>query len=88
MAPKSKERPPQNVCSIFFENKGVKFINMASILLESDIVKCLLSSSVKFPMPMVTYKLTPSISTKFFNFNKFVKNLDLDLFLKNPDSLP
>ena len=39
-------------------------------------------------MPMVTYKLTPPISTKFFNFNKFVNNLDLDLFLTNPDSLP
>ena len=39
-------------------------------------------------MPMVTYKLTPPFSTKFFNFNKFVDNLDLDLFLTNPDSLP
>ena len=38
-------------------------------------------------MPMVTYKLTPPISTKFFHFNKFVNNLDLDLFLTNPDSL-
>ena len=37
---------------------------------------------------MVTYKLTPPISTKFFNFNNFVKNIDLDLFLANPDSLP
>ena len=37
---------------------------------------------------MVTYKLTPPISTKISNFNKFVNNLDLDLFLKNPDSLP
>ena len=37
---------------------------------------------------MVTYKLTPPISTKFFNFNKFVNNLDLDFFLTNPDSLP
>ena len=37
---------------------------------------------------MVTYKLTPPISTKFFNFNKFVNNLDLDLFLTNPASLP
>ena len=36
---------------------------------------------------MVTYKLTPPISTKFFNLNKFVKNLDLDLFLTNPNSL-
>ena len=35
---------------------------------------------------MVTFKLTPPISTKFFNFNKFVNILDLDSFLTNPDS--
>ena len=39
-------------------------------------------------MPIVTYKLTPPISTKFFNFNKLVNNLDLDLLLTKPDSLP
>ena len=39
-------------------------------------------------MPIVTYKLIPPISTKFFNFNKFVNNLVLDLILANPDNLP
>ena len=39
-------------------------------------------------MLMVTYKLTPPITTNFFNFNKFVNILDLDLFLTNPDSRP
>ena len=67
--------------------KGVEFINIARILRDPDIFKSLPSPSVKFPMPMVTYKLTPPISTKFFNFSKFVNNLDLDLFLRNPDSL-
>ena len=75
------------MCCIFFENKGVEFINIACILPDSDIVKSLPSPSVKFPMPMFTYKLTPPTSTKFFNFNMFVNNLDLDLFLTNPDSL-
>ena len=72
-----------------FENKGVvEFINIARILLDPDKVKSLPSSPVKFSMPMVTYKLTPPISTKFFNFNKFVNNLNLDLFFTNLDSLP
>ena len=88
MTPKSKKKPPKNMCSIFFENKGVEFINIARILRDPDIFKSLPSSSVKFPIPMVTYKLTPPISTKFFNCNKFVNNLDLDLFLTNPDSVP
>ena len=76
LTPKSKKKPPKNMCSIFFENKGVEFMNIARILLDSDIFKSLPSSSVKFPIPMVTYNLTQPISTKFFNFNKFVNNLD------------
>ena len=39
-------------------------------------------------MAMVTYKLTQPIFTKFLNFNKFVKNLDLCLFLTNKNRLP
>ena len=46
LAPKSKKKPPQNVYSIFFENKGVEFINIARILRDPDKVKSLLSSSV------------------------------------------
>ena len=71
------------MCSVFFDDKGVEFINIARILHDPDIVKSFPSSFVKFPMLMVTYKLTPPISTKFFNFNKFVNNLDLHLFLTN-----
>ena len=88
MPPKSKKKPHQNVYSIFFENKGVEFVNIAHILCDPDIVKSLPSSSVKLPMPVVTYRLTPPIATKFLNLYKIINNLDLDLFLTNPDSLP
>ena len=30
LPPKPEKKPPQNVCSIFFENKGVEFINYSS----------------------------------------------------------
>ena len=40
-SPKSKKKPPKNVCSIFFENKGAEFINIALILRDPDIVKSL-----------------------------------------------
>ena len=53
--PKSKKKPLQNVCSLFFKNKGVEFINIDRILPDPHIVKSLLSFSVKFSMPMVTY---------------------------------
>ena len=88
LASKSKKKPPQNMCSIFFENKGVECIYLVCTLFDPDIAKPLPSSSAKFSMPMITYKLTPLLSTKLFNCNKFVNNLDLDLFLTNPDSLP
>ena len=29
LAPKSKKKPPQNACSISFDNKGLEFINIA-----------------------------------------------------------
>ena len=61
LTPNSKKKPPKNVSSVFFENKGVKFINIARILRDPDIVKSLSSSFVKFLIPMVTYKLTPPI---------------------------
>ena len=77
-ASNSKKKPSQNVCSILFKNNDVEFINIACILRDSDIVNSLPAISVKFYMPMPTYKLTPPISTKFFNFNKVVNNLDLN----------
>ena len=66
----------------------MKFINVARILCEPDLVDFFLSSSVKFLLPMATYNLTTAKSTKFFNLNRFVNNLYLDLFLTNPDILP
>ena len=37
-APKSKKKPLQNVCKIFFENKGVEFINIAHILRKNQVL--------------------------------------------------
>ena len=61
LTPNSNKKQPKNVCSIFFENMGAEFINIARILCDPEIIKSLPSSSVKFPLPMVTYKLTPPI---------------------------
>ena len=35
-------------------------------------------------MPVVTYKLTPPLATKFLNFENIVYDLDWDEFLTNP----
>ena len=41
----------------------------------------------KFPMPMMTKKLIPSLSTKLFNFDKLANDLDLEIFLPSPENL-
>ena len=58
-----------------------------SILHDPQMAKSLPTSSVRFPLQIGTYKLTPSLSTKFINLSKFVNDLDLDVFLTKPDSL-
>ena len=37
---------------------------------------------------MVTYQLSSPLSSKVFNFNNFVNDLDLDEFLRDPSVLP
>ena len=84
----SKRKRPENVCNIFFDNKGVEFINLARILRDPEIVSLVPDTHKKFSKPMVTYTLGLPISSKIFNFNKFVNSLNLDEFLLNPNSLP
>jgi len=83
-----KNKKPDNICSVFFHNKGVELLRLPQILntksLSDKIPKCVES----FPIPLVTYKLQPSISSKIFNFNKFVSTLDLNAFINNPNILP
>ena len=79
---------PESICSIFFENKEVEFINIASILWDPDILKSLPISTIKCLMPTVTYELPPFLSTISFSILSFssLYNLDLDLFSINSDS--
>ena len=55
----------------------VELINIAHILCRPELAKSLPTSSLKLCIPMVTNKLT---LTKYFTINKFVNNLDLELF--------
>ena len=80
MPPNSKNKLLENVFHIFFENLVVEFINIARILRVPEMVKYHSKLFVNFSIPIVTYKLTPPISTKFFNFNKFLYDLGLHFF--------
>ena len=48
LTPKSKKKPPENVCSIFFENKDNEFLNTARILRDPDIVRSFLHHLLNF----------------------------------------
>ena len=65
----------------------MEFINIPCILRNPGIIKSLCTSSLKFPMPMMTNKLIPPSSTKLLHFDKFANDLDLEIFLLIPESL-
>ena len=86
--PSIKKKPaPENVCTIFFDNKGIELINLPRILHDKSLQQFLPSNDV-FPIPMVTYKLPDSISSTIFNYQQFVSKLDLDNLLRDPNYLP
>ena len=64
LPPKLKKKPPDNICRIFFDNKRVELISIARILRDPEISSTLPTTSVRFPKPMVTYKLGLPLSTK------------------------
>lgn len=86
--PKFKKNLPKNVCNIFSGEKGVKYINLACILRDPEIISSLPITPETFSIPVVTCELGLPISTNVFNFNKFVNLLDLNGFLSNSHILP
>ena len=85
---KRKKPPPNNVCKVLFHNKGVELINLLSILQDKALLDLLPSSPCKFDVPMVTYKLQKPIFSKIFNYNKFVREIDVGTFLLDDSVLP
>ena len=75
------------MCKIFFTNKGVELINFAHILHDKSL-NDFIPSGTSFPTPMITYKLSDSISNKIFNYNDFVSTLDVEGLINNTNSLP
>ena len=88
--PKSKPKrtPPANICSIFFCNEGIELINLPRILRDPNLQNDLPTIHNKFEPPMVAFKLSESIGSEVFNFNKFVESLDVDAFISDETILP
>lgn len=85
---KKKRLPPSNVLHVKFCSKRVESVNLSSILHDSEVLETIPSVAKSFTPPTVVYSLESPISSKIFNFNKFVSSLDVDSFLKDNTSLP
>ena len=79
---KAKRKAPTNVCKITFLNKGAELINMPRVF-HNPSVKVCLHFDIKFDEPTVVYSFNNPIRSKIFNFNKFVYNLDVKVFLQD-----
>ena len=86
--PKPKKKPPENICHVLFDNKGLDFVNLQHIFKEREVGEALPNMSDKFVTPTVVYTLTQPVRSKLFNFNKFVAELDIDSFVSDNTSLP
>jgi hypothetical protein len=81
---------PNNTVKLRFLNKGFEYINLSKLLNTPSLSEEFpsLITNVEYTAPSVTYSLTPTIRSHLFNYKKFVEDLDLKEFVKNPDILP
>ena len=63
-------------------------VNLSSILRDPDVLQTIPSVVKNFTPPTVVYSLNTPISSKIFNFNKFVTSLDVKSYLEDPSFLP
>ena len=85
---KPKRAPLTNVIHVKFLNKGTEMVNLSSILKDPKALDAVPFDAKGFTPPTVVYSLNTPISSKIFNFNKFVTSLDVQSYLKDSSFLP
>ena len=88
LTPKVKRSPPSFRCKVDYINKGIELINLPRILHDDKLRDTFPLQKDKYEVPTVIYKLVDPIRNTIFNFNKFVKNLDVYAFMKNETTIP
>ena len=74
--PPGKKKPPTHILPIFFDNKGLEHIKLASILHEDDVVNLLPDSLQQEEVPSVVYRLGTTIRNKLFNYKETVNSIN------------
>ena len=78
---------PKYRCNLTFKSKAFDFINLPKILRSKEVWDHLPSNFNISGIPMVFYNLNPSIRSTLFNYKQFVLHLNIDEFLKDPNSI-
>ena len=75
---KVEKKPPENVLSIYFHNKGLEDIRLPRIL-HNPKVKELLPENLrcKEKIPVVVFKLSPTIRHKILNYKEVVNSINI-----------
>ena len=73
---------------VSFVNKAVEMINIPRLLHSPALSLAYPKQVGSYDAPTVVYNLEDTIASKIFNFNKFVKELDLTAFLQDETILP
>ena len=63
-------------------------INPSAIFNSTNVKSSLVTNKCNFTTPAFAYDLTATISSKIFNFNNFVSELDVNQLLTDPTILP
>ena len=85
---KTKTRPSTTI-KINFVNKGIEMINLPNILHNDTLFSAFPNHLAgKYEPPTIIYTLSNTIHSTLFNFNKFVKDLNLKAFNDDNSILP
>ena len=82
-----KKSIPKYRCNLTFKSKAFDYINLPKILRSKEMCDNLPSNFGISHIPMVVYDLNPSVRSTLFNYKQFVLHLNIDEFLKDPNSI-
>ena len=74
--PKKVKPRPKYLLPIFFENKGLQFLRLSSILHDEDVRSKLPDQFREEDSPSVVFSLTGTIRNKILNYKDTVSNID------------
>ena len=78
-----KRSLPKYKCHLTFSNKAFDFINLSKLLRSPQSISALPPQIDKTDVPMIIYTLNQPIRSKIYNYNTFIKSLNLNEFLND-----